>query len=78
VLAEVRINGVPFAELRIESQILRPSLNVMTLPRDLAIGSVAAGAALDAFGKTAVFGWRPTEAYLTGKKKKEEKKKEDK
>lgn len=43
-----------------------------------AIGSAAAGAALDAVGKTAVFGWRPTEAYLTGKKKKEEKKKEDK
>jgi hypothetical protein len=40
-----------------------------------AIGSAAAGAALNAFGKTAVFGWRPTEAYLTGKKKKEEKKK---
>lgn len=43
-----------------------------------AIGSVAAGAALDAFGKTAVFGWRPTEAYFTGKKKKEDKKKESK
>lgn len=43
-----------------------------------AIGSAAAGAALNAFGKTAVFGWRPTEAYLTGKKKKEEKNKEDK
>ena len=42
-----------------------------------AIGSAAAGAALNAFGKTAVFGWRPTEAYLTGKKKTEEKKKED-
>jgi len=41
-----------------------------------AIASVAAGAALDAFGKTAVFGWRPTEAYLTGKKKKEKKEKE--
>jgi hypothetical protein len=40
-----------------------------------AIGSAAAGAALNAFGKTAVFGWRPTEAYLTGKKKKEESKK---
>jgi hypothetical protein len=41
-----------------------------------AIASVTAGAALNAFGRTAVFGWRPTEAYLTGKKKKEEKKKE--
>ena len=40
-----------------------------------AIGSAAAGAALNAFGKTAVFGWGPTEAYLTGKKKKEESKK---
>jgi hypothetical protein len=28
-------------------------------------------------GKTAVFGWRPTEAYLTGKKKKKEEKKKD-
>ena len=37
-----------------------------------AIASAAAGAALNAFGKTAVFGWRPTEAYLTGKKKKKE------
>jgi hypothetical protein len=43
-----------------------------------AIASVAGGAALSAFGKTAAFGWRPTEAYLTGKKKKEEKKKENK
>jgi hypothetical protein len=42
-----------------------------------AIGSAAVSAALNAFGKTAAFGWRPTEAYLTGKKKKEEKK-EDK
>lgn len=41
-----------------------------------AIASVAAGGALNAFGKTAVFGWRPTEAYLTGKKKKEESKKD--
>jgi len=40
-----------------------------------AIGSATLGAALNAFGKTAVFGWRPTEAYLTGKKKKEESKK---
>jgi hypothetical protein len=43
-----------------------------------AIASAAGGAALNAFGRTAVFGWRPTEAYLTGKKKKEEKKKEEK
>lgn len=41
-----------------------------------AIASSAAGGALNAFGKTAVFGWRPTEAYLTGKEKKEEKKEE--
>ncbi len=40
-----------------------------------ALGSAVAGAALNALGKTAVFGWRPTEAYLTGKKKKEEPKK---
>jgi len=40
-----------------------------------AMGSAAAGTALNAFGKTAVFGWRPTEAYLTGKKKKEGSKK---
>ena len=39
-----------------------------------AIGSAAAGAALNVLGKTAVFGWRPTEAYLTGKKKKKESK----
>lgn len=39
----------------------------------VAIASVAAGAALNALGKSAVFGWRPTEAYLTGKKKKEKK-----
>jgi hypothetical protein len=43
-----------------------------------ALASAAAGAAVNALGKTAVFGWRPTEAYLTGKKKKEEKKKEEK
>ena len=41
------------------------------------MASEVAGAALNAFGKTAVFGWRPTEAYLTGKKKKEEKKKKE-
>ncbi len=41
-----------------------------------AIGSAAAGAALNAFGKTAFFGWRPNEAYLTGKKRKEDSKKE--
>ena len=41
-----------------------------------ALVSAVAGTAMNAFGKTAVFGWRPTEAYLTGKKKKEEKRKE--
>ncbi len=41
-----------------------------------AVGSAAAGAALNAFGKTAFFGWRPNEAYLTGRKKKEDTKKE--
>jgi len=41
-----------------------------------ALASTAAGAALNALGRTAVFGWRPTEAYLTGRKKKEAKKKE--
>ena len=43
-----------------------------------ALGSAATGGVMTFFGKTAVFGWRPTEAYLTGKKKKKEEKKEEK
>ena len=44
-----------------------------------ALGSAAVGGILTMVGKEAVFGWRPTEAYLAGKKKKkEEKKKEEK
>jgi hypothetical protein len=43
-----------------------------------ALGSAVMGGALNFFGKTAVFGWRPTEAYLTGKKKKRQEEKEEK
>ena len=42
-----------------------------------ALGSAATGGVMTFFGKTAVFGWRPTEAYLTGKKKKKDEKKKD-
>jgi hypothetical protein len=42
-----------------------------------ALGSAAMSGVMSLVGRTAVFGWRPTEAYLTGKKKKKEKKKED-
>ena len=41
-----------------------------------ALGSAAMNGVMNLVGKTAVFGWRPTEAYFTGKKKKEEKKKD--
>lgn len=34
-----------------------------------ALGSVAVNGALSLAGREAVFGWRPTEAYLAGKKK---------
>lgn len=42
-----------------------------------ALGSAAMNGVLNLVGKTAVFGWRPTEAYFTGKKKKKEEKKKD-
>ena len=42
-----------------------------------ALGSAAMGGVMNLVGKTAVFGWRPTEAYFTGKKKKKEEKKKD-
>jgi hypothetical protein len=42
-----------------------------------ALLSTAASAALSLAGKEAAFGWRPMEAYLTGKKKKKEEKKTD-
>lgn len=41
-----------------------------------ALGSAAMAGIMNFFGKTAIFGWRPTEAYFTGKKKKKEEKKE--
>lgn len=43
-----------------------------------ALFSTAANGVLAVVGKEAAFGWRPTEAYLEGKKKKEEKKEESK
>ena len=43
-----------------------------------ALGSAAMNGVMNLAGKTAVFGWRPTEAYFTGKKKKKEGKKEEK
>jgi len=42
-----------------------------------ALGSAAMNGVMNLVGKTAVFGWRPTEAYFTGKKKKKEEKKKD-
>ncbi|HWR59830.1 MAG TPA: hypothetical protein VN328_13165 [Thermodesulfovibrionales bacterium] len=42
-----------------------------------ALLSAAVNGLLSAAGKEATFGWRPTEAYLTGKKKKQERKKEE-
>ncbi len=42
-----------------------------------AIGTAALNGLLGMAGKSASFGWRPTEAYLAGKKKKKEEKKED-
>ena len=43
-----------------------------------ALGSAAMSGVMNLVGRTAVFGWRPTEAYFTGKKKKKEEKKEEK
>ncbi len=42
-----------------------------------AILSVVAAGVLGAVGKEAAFGWRPSEAYLGGRKKKDEEKKKD-
>ncbi len=42
-----------------------------------ALFSTAVNGALTAVGKEAAFGWRPTEAYLEGRKKKEDKKEEE-
>jgi hypothetical protein len=42
-----------------------------------ALGSAAMAGMMNFFGKTAIFGWRPTEAYFTGKKEKKEDKKKD-
>src|SRR5512135_639157 len=39
-----------------------------------ALGSAAINGVMNLVGKTAVFGWRPTEAYFTGRKKKKEEK----
>lgn len=43
-----------------------------------ALFSTAVNGVLSMAGKEASFGWRPTEAYLAGKKKKEEKKADEK
>lgn len=43
-----------------------------------AIFSAAAAGLLNLVGREAAFGWRPSEAYLAGRKKKEEKKKDGK
>ncbi|HYA31204.1 MAG TPA: hypothetical protein VED67_00485 [Thermodesulfovibrionales bacterium] len=42
-----------------------------------ALGTAAIGGILGLAGRSASFGWRPTEAYLAGKKKKMEEKKQD-
>ena len=42
-----------------------------------AVGTAALGSVLGLAGRSASFGWRPTEAYLAGKKKKKEEKKQD-
>ncbi|MCL5023214.1 MAG: hypothetical protein M1497_07585 [Nitrospirae bacterium] len=42
-----------------------------------AVGAAALNGVLGLAGRSASFGWRPTEAYLAGKKKKKEEKKED-
>ncbi len=42
-----------------------------------AIGTTALNGILGLAGKSASFGWRPTEAYLAGKKGKKEEKKQD-
>ena len=42
-----------------------------------AVGTAALNGILGLAGRSASFGWRPTEAYLAGKKKKKEEKKQD-
>lgn len=42
-----------------------------------AVGSAALSGVMGLVGRSASFGWRPTEAYLAGKKKKKEEKKQD-
>jgi hypothetical protein len=42
-----------------------------------AIGTAVLNGVLGLAGRSASFGWRPTEAYLAGKKKKKEEKKQD-
>jgi hypothetical protein len=42
-----------------------------------AIGAAALNGVLGLAGRSASFGWRPTEAYLAGKKKKKEEKKQE-
>ncbi len=43
-----------------------------------ALGTAALNGLLGLAGRSVSFGWRPTEAYLAGKKKKKEEKKQDK
>jgi len=43
-----------------------------------ALASAAINGVINLIGRVAVFGWRPTEAYFIGKKKKREQKIEDK
>lgn len=42
-----------------------------------AVGTATLNGVLGLAGRSASFGWRPTEAYLAGKKKKKEEKKQD-
>lgn len=43
----------------------------------IALGQAALNGVMHLAGSSASFGWRPTEAYLAGKKKKKEEKKEE-
>ena len=43
----------------------------------ITLGTMALNALLSLVGRSVSFGWRPTEAYLAGKKKKKEEKKQD-
>jgi len=42
-----------------------------------AVGTAALNGLLGLAGRSVTFGWRPTEAYLSGKKRKKEEKKQD-